>query len=147
MRIIAQLINRKEMIYYIIIGVFATAADWITFSISLKMFSIPYQGALILALIIGGMVHYTANKTITFNCRSRDYGSQLPLYILLAFLNFLCSIGLMIVLVKYIAFNKIAARIATTCFMILPNYLLHKHITFNKRIFIQPDIDTLSDVK
>ncbi len=143
MRIIAQLINRKEMMIYIIIGVFATAADWLTFGIVVKTFNMAYQSALILALMAGGLVHYTANKTFTFNCRSRKFGSQLPLYILLAFLNFLCSIGLMILLVKYAAFTKIVARIATTGFMILPNYLLHKHLTFNKRIFLQPDIESL----
>lgn len=139
MRLLAQLINRKEMFYYIFIGVFATASDWITFIISSR--NLSYQTALVLGLTVGGLVHYSANKAFTFKCQSQKYSSQVPVYILMAIITYLCNLGCMTLLIKWLLIDKIWARMLTTGFMLLPNYLLHKHITFNKKIFIQPEIN------
>lgn len=141
MDILARLINRKEMVFYIIIGGAATTADWMTFAVAVKSFNVPYQFGLVLAMMMGGLVHYLANKTFTFKCHSRKYGPQIFLYVSLAMISFLCSLGVMTIFIKLFAVNKVAARVLTTAFMLLPNYLLHKHLTFNKRFFLQPEIN------
>ncbi|MHB1948681.1 MAG: GtrA family protein [Gammaproteobacteria bacterium] len=133
-----NLLNIKEVSYYILVGVFATAVDWLTFSMAIKWLNFPYQLALLLALTLGGLAHYTSNKAFTYKCRSKKYSSQVPLYILLATINYFCSMGCIGLLVKFLGINQLWARIITTGVMILPNYLLHKYITFNKRIFVQP---------
>ena len=81
-------INIKEVSIYVLVGAFATAVDWITFGIAIKWLNLPYQFALLLALLFGGLTHYTANKAFTYQCRSKEYSSQVPLYILLATINY-----------------------------------------------------------
>lgn len=130
-----DLINLKEISYYLAVGVFATTVDWLTFSAAIRGLNFPYQFALILALTFGGLAHYSANKIVTFKCHSRQYGSQIPLYIVLAIFTLCCSMGVMALLLKWFALDKLWARMLTTGVMIYPNYLLHKHLTFNKKIF------------
>jgi putative flippase GtrA len=135
MNLLNEWINRKEFIYYIFVGVFATAVDWTTFTLSIKWFDLYYQVALILGLMMGGLAHYVTNKKVTFKCSSRQYGAQLSLYVLLAFFTVISSMGIMMFLINYIQINKVWARVFTTGALILPNYLFHKHITFSKKFF------------
>jgi len=132
--------NSIELSWYIIIGIFATAVDWVTFSISIRWLNIGYQVALIFALTTGALVHYLANKKMTFKCHSRKYGSQISLYILMAAFALPCSLGIMTLFIKFTPVTTLWARILTTGIMVFPNYLLHKYITFNKKIFVQPEI-------
>lgn len=131
-------INQKEMGTYIFVGLLATLVDWTTFAVSVKF--LHYQVALLLALGAGSLTHYSSNKIYTFKCHSRKYGSQLSLYFLLVGFTILISMGIMGGLIKFLGINKISARILTTGLMLFPNYLLHKYITFSKRIFAQPAV-------
>jgi putative flippase GtrA len=136
MDIMTRLVNRKELIFYIIVGVFATAMDWITFTISVKWLNLHYQLALILALFIGSLTNYSSNKIFTFKCHSRQYGSQISLFALISIFTLFCSMGMMGLFIKIFGIHKVLARMLTTVLMLLPNYLLHKHITFSKKVFV-----------
>jgi putative flippase GtrA len=138
MKISSKIITLSELFPYIVIGGIATAIDWSVFSICVGWLHYYYQFSLILGYACGGVFHYCSNKFITFKCRSKQVGSQLSLYVVVGAAALLCSMGVMAILVNSLMINKILARILTTGIMILPNYLLHKHISFNKKIFTQP---------
>lgn len=132
MRLLQALLN-KQLVTYILVGLFATIVDWSTFSIVIHSFN--YQLSLMLALGAGGLTHYLANKKLTFQCQSRQYGRQISIYIFLAIMNLVFSLLLLTALIKYFAIPKVAARMLTTLLLLFPNYLLHKNITFNKSYF------------
>ncbi len=135
---IAKIISVPELLPYILIGGIATLIDWSMFSISVTWFHLHYQLALLIGYASGGVFHYCTNKIITFKCRSKQLGSQLSIYILVGAISLLGSMGVLAFLVNEFAINKILARVLTTGIMLLPNYLLHKHISFSKKFFAQP---------
>src|SRR3990167_11494901 len=76
-----KLIELKEFLPYIIIGTFVTAIDWSVFSLVVTVFHFHYQIGLLTAYMTAGIAHYTANKMITFQCRSKELRSQLFIYL------------------------------------------------------------------
>lgn len=128
-------INNKEFISYLVIGVVATAIDWSLFTILVSYFNIYYQTSVCLAVSITTVLHYLANKVFTFNCASKQIASQLSMYSMVAIVSLLGTMVVMYVLVNELMLTKIMARITTTGLMVVPNYLLHKYLTFNKKIF------------
>lgn len=133
-------ILRKELMLYIIVGVSVTALDWVVFVISVNMLNIHYQLSLVLACAAGSAAHYIANKSLTFKCHSSRITTQLSLYLIVAAGSIGLSMLILHILVWLFITNVIILRFATTIIMILPNYLLHKHITFSKHIFAQQKI-------
>jgi putative flippase GtrA len=125
----------KEFYPYLIIGTVATIIDWSVFSLSVTKFQLHYQTALLIAYTTAAITHYIANKLFTFKCKSKQLGSQLSVYITVTGASLLCSMGIIALFVSTFGFNKILSRMLTTGIMIVPNYLLHKHITFSKKIF------------
>jgi len=132
---LSRWIALHEFAFYIIIGTIATAIDWGTFSLCFLKFQWYYQIALVSGYTLAAIFHYIANKIVTFKCTSKELQKQLPLYISVAAVSLVMNMLVMALLVRFIPFPKVILRMATTIIMILPNYLLHKHITFSKKIF------------
>lgn len=132
-----KIILLREFTPYFFIGATVTLIDWTLFWVATHRLGFHYQFALIVSYSIAGFTHYTANKLITFRCHSKQLGSQLSLYLLITGSSLLCSMGIMALLINLFFLKQLLARILTTGLMLIPNYLLHKHITFNKRIFAQ----------
>lgn len=123
---------------YFFIGAAATIMDWGVFWVLIDPLSWHYELALVFSYVTAGIFHFTANKMITFKCASKQIGSQYVIYIFLTLSALLVSMLFMAVLVNFLLLNSVFARILTTLLMLVPNYLLHKHLTFSKKIFIQP---------
>lgn len=138
MPIITHYFFPKELFYFLIMGTLATIIDWFLFYLFVNCFGFYYQLGLVLATTIAGITHYATNKWFTFNCQSKQVASQLSMYILIAIITMLCSMGIMAILVQSFAIDSLILRMVTTIIMILPNYFLHKYFTFNKRLFMQP---------
>jgi putative flippase GtrA len=136
MGIISSLFERRELLYYLIIGTIATAIDWSVYAAAVNWLGFHYQLALITGYLGGSTAHYIANKLITFKCQSKAIGSQLSLYALVQGASLGASMVVMGALVRLFPINSVILRMATTIIMILPNYLLHKHLSFNKKIFV-----------
>ena len=133
---LSHIIKLTEFFPYLIIGTIATAIDWSIFSITVSRLQLHYETALILAYCTAALFHYIANKMVTFKCPSKQIGSQFSIYVTVTLSSLALSMGVMALLINLFNLHKIAARIITTILMIMPNYLLHKHITFSKKIFV-----------
>ena len=125
-----------EFGYYFMFGGFATLIDWGVYALCFHGFGLQYLTALAFSMGGAGCFHYFANKYITFQCNSRELHLQVPVYIAVAFAGFALSAGLMWVEVKGAGLHALIARPLTTVLMLLPNYCMHKYITFSKKIFI-----------
>lgn len=132
---IKHIIKWNEFIAYFFIGATATLIDWTIFWLAVNKLGFHYEIGLMSAYIPAGIFHFLSNKFITFQCKSKNIGSQYSIYILLTLSSLIISMGVIAVLINLLTLDKMTARIATTGLMLIPNYLLHKNITFSKRIF------------
>lgn len=130
--------KKTEFLPYFFIGGAATLIDWALFWLLATQFHWHYEVALITGFLTAGVFHFTSNKLVTFDCHSKKVGSQYFLHIIVTLTGLLISMSLIAFLVNILIFDKMWARILTTGLLLFPNYLLHKYITFNKKIFTQP---------
>lgn len=133
-----SIMKLPEFFYYVIIGGIVTVIDWTLFAIAINQLGLHYQTALILAFLSASAVHYTANKLITFRCASKAIASQLSVFFIVLGISLTCNMLIMATLVNLFSINKVFLRMATTILMLVPNYLFHKNMTFNKRLFAEP---------
>ena len=125
----------RELSFYILIGGIATLIDWGIFDLTFNYFYLNYLYSLALSMIFAGSFHFTANKIFTFQCESKKLGSQLSLFVVASIISVVLTVLILSVLIKLFNVNALYLRMVTTAIMLIPNYLLHKFITFNKRIF------------
>lgn len=130
-----QWIELNEFLFYLVIGTIATLIDWCMFYVFSHQIGWHYEAALAFGFCTAAIFHYFANKVVTFKCHSTELEKQLPLYLFVMVISLVCNMIIMAAIVKLYPLPKVMARITTTIIMIVPNYLLHKHITFSKRIF------------
>ena len=132
-----DIIKLKEFLPYFVIGGITTLIDWSVFWCTLNELHFNYGMALAIACGIASLFHFTSNKLITFKCETKQIASQYSIYIFVALMSLLFSFLLLSFFINLLMLNKMVARIVTTFLMLIPNYLMHKHITFNQKIFIR----------
>lgn len=132
-----KIIHLKEFFPYFIIGGLATCIDWTLFWLSTHVFMLHYITALTMGYVIAGLFHYTCNKFITFQCHSKQVGTQYSMHFLVSGASLGMSMVILATLINLFMMNKMVARIVTTAIMLIPNYLMHKYITFNKKYFFK----------
>lgn len=130
-----QIIVWKEFITYFVVGSTTVFIDWSLFAIMVYGLGFHYQVGLVVAYISAGFFHFFSNKKLTFKCPSKRIGSQYSLYAVMTLTSMVASMGVIAVMIDFFMLNKMIARILTTGLMLLPNYLIHKNITFSKKIF------------
>jgi putative flippase GtrA len=118
-----------------LVGGIATIIEWIIFYLLAIAIGIYYQAALIIAISISSITNYTMSKTFTFKCKSKKIISQFSIFSTIVIIYLLLSILLMAILVESLSLHKMTSKILTTAIMLIINYNLHKHITFNKKLF------------
>jgi len=128
--------NRREFAVYFVVGGIATAIDWLVFAVVTLWCGFGHFIALIASMGSAGVFHYIANKQVAFKCESQQYGKQIFIYVLVALAGFILSFlilsGLIFLLDQK---HAVFARMLTTLLMLVPNYLMHKYITFSRKIF------------
>ncbi len=137
---LTSIIKWNEFLAYFFIGATATMIDWGIFWFAVNKLGFHYEIALVSAYIPAGIYHFLTNKFITFQCKSKSLGSQYSIYIILTLSSLMISMGVIAILINLFTLDKMTARILTTALMLIPNYLLHKNITFSKRLFATSDV-------
>lgn len=131
-------LTKYQFSRYFIVGGIATLVDWSTFYFFAITIQFNYQGALVVAFILGSLTNYILNKIFTFRCRSKKIAGQMAMHLSVSAISLLMNMGAMYVLVSILNFGKMPSRIIVTIIMLVINFLTHKYLTFNKNLFKQP---------
>jgi len=125
----------RQFSSYTLMGGIATIVDWSVFYIANQLFEIGYRLSLLLALIFGSLTNFTLNKKITFHDTSRQIARQLAVSALVATVSYFMALMIMTLQVDRLKVPPVLARISTTGFMLLINFLINKFITFNPCLY------------
>lgn len=133
--LLSEIVSRR-FTRYITAGAFATLVDWGSFFILALLAGVYYQGALVVSFSLGCVANFTLNKIFTFHCRSKRIFRQFSIHIAVSLVSLLFSMALMFIFVDLLLLQAMVSRMATTFIMLIANYFMHKHLTFNQR-FLQ----------
>lgn len=124
-----------QLFRYFIVGGVATVVDWSSFYLLAIKINFNYQAALVIAFILGSVTNYVFNKIFTFRCRSKQIAGQMTVHLMISAISLLLNMGMMYIFVSSFAIAKMPSRMIITVIMLVINFFMHKHLTFNKKIF------------
>ena len=90
---------------YIVCSGTATLAEWIMFYVLAFPFYIHYQISAIIALTVSCIIHYSLNKVITFNSKTKQVSKQFSVFMSVVVVYYILTFILMWVFVEIITVN------------------------------------------
>ena len=140
---IKSLVNyflKHEFIRFILVGGSVTFLDWILFYVLSIKLGIYYQLAIVMGFVIAMTVNFILSKTFTYRSKSKKIIKEYFIYAGISVISLICTMGLMFVFVELAFLDKMLSKVITTGIMLFINYLIHKNITFNKKLFREDDL-------
>ncbi len=124
-----------QFVRYAVSGGIATLTDWGVFYVAWHWAHVHYQLATVCAVSSGALVNYVLSKVFVFQCTSRRVIEQLGVYACITGLSLIANMGIMYVLVQLADIPAMVSRVLATALLLVANYLMHKLVTFNPRVF------------
>jgi putative flippase GtrA len=125
----------RQFVGYAVAGGVATAVDWGSFYGFNTVLGFDYRLSVALSFTLGAITNYSINKTVIFKDHTRTIGTQIAIYIAVSLVSLACSVALMYIQVENIGLPPLIARVMTTGVMLVVNFIMHKFITFNQKVY------------
>lgn len=122
--------NKKELIYYILIGILVVLVDYISYHFFYKIFSIDFSNSKRLSYLTGALLSFILNKRITFKSHEKKI-SEPVLFSILYFLSFVLNSATHDALLNHFSGNY--PFIIATLVSVILNYIGQKFIVFKKK--------------
>ncbi|HHV65677.1 MAG TPA: GtrA family protein [Peptococcaceae bacterium] len=129
---------KKELLNYLIFGVFTTLVNIISYAFLSKLLQLDFKIAATIAWLLSVLFAYVTNKFYVFESREQDFltiSKELGSFFLSRVLSYSLDIFAMIFMVEFLLFNDLAAKIIANIIVIVFNYLASKLFVFKE---IQP---------
>jgi putative flippase GtrA len=134
---IIEFFTKYEFFRFVLIGGTATLIDWILFYIFSIKLNIYYQLSLVMSFSVSVCFNFIFTKMFTFKNKSKKHLKQFFIYLSISLISLVLSMGIMFIFVEKVLLDKMVSRVFTTGIVLFVNYVVHKNLTFNKKIFSQ----------
>ncbi len=127
--------NNKEIINYLVFGVFTTIVNYVSYFSATKIFNINYLLANIIAWFISVVFAYITNKFYVFDNKSIEFKyliKEISLFISARLMSGAIETVFLFVFVSLISFNDSIIKIIASVFVVIFNYFLSKFIIFKE---------------
>ncbi|KKR22175.1 MAG: hypothetical protein UT50_C0001G0087 [Candidatus Moranbacteria bacterium GW2011_GWA2_39_41] len=119
----------NQLVIYLVIGGFSAGFDYLVFSILVNLFGIQYLIANIYSVNCGIITSFILNRQFNFKVRDRILFRMLSFYTI-GLVGLFISSGLLIVMIEWLSYNKLVAKIISIIVIALIQFSLNKFITF-----------------
>ena len=125
-----------QFLSYALIGGLSTLVDLGVFNgVLLALGAAAYVSATVAGTVVGATVNYLLQKYVTFKEGSLPHDRQLASYVVIVIISIGLSVALMVFFVGTLGMGENAAWVLKTGGMLFFNYLAHRSVTFNKRLW------------
>ena len=121
----------RNFILYCLIGCSGCLIDFLLYVLFTKYLNVHYMLANILSVSFGIINNFFLNYYLNFKTRDNMTLRMLSFYGI-GIVGFLCSNGLLFLLVQMIGFSHISSKLATILFVTLIQFCLNKSISFKE---------------
>lgn len=126
----------KEAFNYILFGGLTTLINIISYYICVNAFQIDYKVSTTIAWVLSVLFAYVTNKLFVFKSKATGFQAickELFLFFFFRILSFFLDLGAMILLVGFLLWNDMFAKILTNVIVIIFNYIASKLFIFKKQ--------------
>jgi len=124
----------RSFFFYVVIGFFATLADWAAFWFVSIFLAKHYMYGTTASFVCGSIVNFTLNKKYTFRNGSTDIKKQAMKHVSVGLFGLSITYVLMYLAIDVAGFPYMVGKIMATAINPIYGYIAHKHITFNDAV-------------
>lgn len=121
---------KKELVFYVLIGVFVVMVDFTSYHFYNKIFSVDFSISKRLSFLTGAVFSFVLNKYITFKSQEKKISEPI-LFSIIYFLSFILNSFTHDILID--TFSNNYPFIIATYISIVINYFGQKFIVFKKK--------------
>ncbi|MBT2713616.1 GtrA family protein [Pseudomonas sp. ISL-88] len=125
----------REIMMYIIMGVFTTIVNIVSFYVMAETFQMDYKMATVAAWVLSVLFAYITNKLYVFQQKTsgmRSLLKELAAFFSVRVLSLGIDLAMMILLVSQFHMNETLAKIGDNVIIVVVNYVASKWIVFRK---------------
>lgn len=119
----------NKIIKYFFVGCIAASIDLSILYVFTEYLGIFYLKSAMMGFFLSSIVHYTLNKSFTFENKSKEYALQFGATIVIACIGLLISLGILYILVSKGVWYMVAKIIALGVVFIF-TYFMNSKITY-----------------
>ena len=123
---------KKEILNYIIFGIFTSIVNIATYLLLTDVFNVYYVFANILAWIISVFFAYFTNRTWVFESENKNIIKEISMFYSARLFTGVIDTLLMIVFIDVLSLENTFSKLVTAVVIITLNYLFSKVIIFKK---------------
>ena len=123
---------KKEILNYIIFGIFTSIVNIGTYLLLTDVFNVYYVFANILAWIISVFFAYFTNRTWVFESENKNIIKEISMFYSARLFTGVIDTSLMILFIDVLSLENTFSKLVTAVVVILLNYLISKKIIFKK---------------
>jgi putative flippase GtrA len=125
------LLQKKQFLLYCVIGASGVTLDFGIYSLLVKTRLLDYQAANAVGYSSGTLLSFILNAKINFRVADKIL-LRLISFFSIAFLGWLVSAGLLLLLISWFDFDKYLSKFATLIVIVLLQYNLNRLLSFHK---------------
>ena len=123
---------KKEILNYIIFGIFTSIVNIATYLLLTDVFNVYYIFANILAWIISVFFAYFTNRTWVFESENKNIIKEISMFYSARLFTGVIDTLMMILFIDILSLENTFSKLVTAVVVILLNYIKNKKIIFKK---------------
>ena len=127
----------REIIFYVIFGVFTTIVNVGSFYVMNKIWSWNEDLSNFIAIVLAVLFAYITNKMFVFDSKTKGIKNLIreciSFFLARILSGILCDIGSFALMVKVFNINDIISKIITQVMVVIVNYIFSKFLVFKKK--------------
>lgn len=126
--------NKRSILLFLFVGTLAAAVNFSSFTLLWKFVSLNYQVALSVAYVLSVIVHFVANRCLTFQSNHTHFLLQMPRYLIMIFINYLITLGVTRIVVEIVHMTPYLGILLAIGVTINTSYLMLRYWVFPRSV-------------
>ncbi|MGI0026094.1 MAG: GtrA family protein [Nitrososphaera sp.] len=126
--------NKHTSPSFLIVGCLTALLYFVLFTLLWRMLHLRYEVAVTVSYTLAVSFHFIANRRITFKSHDQWMLHQLPRYAAMVILNYLITILIVELLVKFLMLSPYLGVLCAVGVTVISGYLISKHWVFRKEV-------------
>nr|MBQ4456646.1 GtrA family protein [Clostridia bacterium] len=123
----------RNISLYSVIGVSATAVEWLVFFILNQMLGLHYAPAVVLSTVFSGITNWAVGRLLLFRCTGHVFREIGSIY-LASIIGMGMNLMLMWVMVGRLGIHEMLAKVLATLLVFAWNYLIQTRVIYRGKI-------------
>lgn len=129
--------DKREIVNYLVFGMITTLINLVSYALLTQLLNTDFKTATTIANLLAVLFAFITNKLYVFRSRDKNFiivTKELSSFLLSRLMSYGLDLVTMIILVEFLRFNDMVAKVIANILVIVFNYLASKFFVFRQLV-------------